>query len=106
VTHLDTEVLARGVTALHAAHTAGTWHPPPGEATAVDHLARGQRNAALFDAVLREAPGSSAGAWCACWRWRPPSSRTRSPLTGPRRLRRWCGLRQLVDALPHGDAGT
>jgi hypothetical protein len=52
----DIDLLARDVAALHAAHTAGTWHPLPAEAAAAANLAHGQWSAALFDAVLRQLP--------------------------------------------------
>ncbi|THA28236.1 hypothetical protein E4198_00020 [Streptomyces sp. RKND-216] len=62
MTHLDPELLACDAAALHTAHTAGTWHPMPEETAAADHLARGQWNAALFDAVLRAIPGLAGGS--------------------------------------------
>lgn len=56
-----TDLLARDVAALHAAHRAGTWQPTPAETAAADCLARGQWTGPLFDAVLREAGPALAG---------------------------------------------
>lgn len=66
MTDIDTELLARDVAALHAAHAAGTWHPLPAETAASDSLARGQWTGPLFRTVLRDtdpalASGSLAG---------------------------------------------